>query len=119
MNIKLIITTFMLLAFIGQTVVVAAVPCSMNSTMNMADSSTMSDHSMHQNQSDLESGSKSDPKSECLSDCSCPMATCLSVLISSDSILSSTVNVKQSFDVTTSLAIINPIKSLYRPPITR
>ena len=114
MNSKLLITTLMLLAFIGQTVAVAAVPCFMNQTtlqMSPSDSSTMTDHSMHQVEKDADA--------ECHSDCSCPMATCLSVLISSDTVVNSTVNVKQSFDVPTSLDIVSSTNSLYRPPITR
>ena len=117
MNSKLFITTLMLLSLIAQTVAVSAIPCSMTQSemsMDQHDSSPMTDHSMHQAQAET------NLDSECHSDCNCPMASCLSVFITSDVITTySTVNIEQSFDVNTSLAIVSPSKSLYRPPITR
>jgi len=109
---KSLLITLLLLIFLGQTVSASVIPCQMDMTShNMTQQIDDSiDHSAHNMPAEA---------ANCELDCQCPMASCVSVLITSVDSSSPEQQPSMKFLMLTSQHITQRLTSLYRPPITR
>ena len=113
---KSLLIIVLLLIFIGQSIAASAIPCQMdmmtpNITQqigNTLDGQTI-DHSGH---------NMAPETTNCQLDCQCPMATCVSVVITSINSLVLTQQPSMKFLLLESQQTTQSLTSLYRPPIT-
>jgi hypothetical protein len=120
---KIIVITLMMIAFIGQALAYAAMPCHMitgDNTHEMHKSkphSVMADHQQMMQENSM-NHNMTENQNCCDNECSCPSNACSSLLFVS--VISSTTNINFSFDkISYHDSILLPVhnKSLYRPPI--
>ncbi len=113
MKAKVLVTMLTLLIFVGQSLVAAAIPCQMDQMdMSVAKIASVEvDHSkMNHDQTTM---------TECSLDCNCPMATCLSVIITNSLANNSENTHSEKIAQPIVLASNQSSTSLYRPPINR
>lgn len=109
-NKSLLIPVFLLI-FLGQSIAASAIPCQMDMTTTIDQSIDQTiDHSTHNMAPD---------SINCGLDCKCPMASCVSVVITSIDSLVLAQQPSMKFLLLASQHTTQSLTSLYRPPITR
>ena len=109
MNYKSLLIPVLLLIFVGQSIAASATPCQMDMTPTMDSIDKGIDHSNHNIAPDA---------TDCGLDCDCPMASCVSVVITSIDNLVVTQQPSKKFLLLSSQQTTQSLTSLYRPPIT-
>ena len=100
---KSLLIPVLLLIFLGQSIAASAIPCQMDMAPTI-------DHSTHDMAPD---------STNCSLDCKCPMASCVSVVITSIDNLALAQQPSMKFLLLASQQTTQSLTSLYRPPITR
>ena len=117
---KSLAITLLLLIFLGQGIAANVIPCQMDMTSQVMSTNDKSDDVIDPLGYDMGTTDLGFmEKINCELDCNCPMATCLSVFVTSTSNLSSTEPASLKINVSASTETIQTLSSLYRPPITR
>jgi hypothetical protein len=108
---KSLLIPVLLLIFLGQSLAASAVPCQMDmTTLNVTQQMGEGiDHSSHNMAPD---------SSDCGLDCNCPMASCVSVVMTSIDSLVLAQQPSKKFLLLASQQTTQSLTSLYRPPIT-
>ena len=104
---KSLLIPVLLLIFLGQSIAASAIPCQMDMTTTIDNTI---DHSAHNMAAD---------STNCGLDCKCPMASCVSVVITSSDSLALAQQPSMKFLLLASQQTTQSLTSLYRPPITR
>ncbi|MFT5452825.1 MAG: hypothetical protein ACI9N9_002323 [Enterobacterales bacterium] len=119
MNNKSLLIPVFLLIFLGQSIAASAIPCQMDmtTTIDQAISQTI-DHNIDHN-IDHSAHNMAQDTTNCGLDCDCPMASCVSVVITSIDNLVVTQQPPIKFLLLSSQHTTQSLTSLYRPPITR
>ena len=107
----------MLLAFVGQGVAAAIIPCQMD--MQTSSDVMDLDHTGHNLKMNALDQNVDSSEIDCTLNCNCPMATCLSALIPTSLVLNPEPVPTLKFSSTITKSIEQGPNSLYRPPITR
>jgi hypothetical protein len=111
---KALLIPVLLLIFLGQSIAASAIPCQMDMTTTLEQTIDQSidntiDHSAHNMTPD---------SIDCGLDCNCPMASCVSVVITSIDGLVLAQQPSMKFLLLASQQTTQSLTSLYRPPIT-
>ena len=107
---KALLIPVLLLIFLGQSIAASAIPCQMDMTTTLEQSIDQTiDHSAHNMTPD---------SIDCGLDCNCPMASCVSVVITSIDNLVLAQQPSKKFLLLASQQTTQSLTSLYRPPIT-